>query len=214
MSEDKADPALKAPRQPSQKRSRERYEKLVEATRALVLEREISQIGIYDIAKKAEVPSASVYHFFPSVEAALVELSRRQLERLEQTLTAPMPVPETPFAWQDVMALRFWRAVDFYNGDTVAQRLFLSGSVLAAMRRIEDDRTRALAASYHDLLVPYLPQGMPEGVKRDDFRFRMITAIFEGSTMAIYAEHGFLPRERCIEALKAMIAYAETFLPK
>ena len=82
------------------------------------------------------------------------------------------------------------------------------------MGRIEDDRTRALAASYHDLLVPYLPQGMPEGVKRDDFRFRMITAIFEGSTMAIYAEHGFLPRERCIEALKAMIAYAETFLPK
>jgi len=52
------------PRKPLQQRSRERYELLLDATEALLSERDAIDVGLYDIAKHAKVPPASVYHFF------------------------------------------------------------------------------------------------------------------------------------------------------
>jgi AcrR family transcriptional regulator len=68
-----------SPRKPVQKRSRERYERLLDATESLLSAQDAGSVGLYDIAKHANVPPASVYHFFPTKEAAFVALAERFL---------------------------------------------------------------------------------------------------------------------------------------
>ena len=52
--------AAAEPRRPSQRRSRLRFEMLLDAADALLGDRETTEVGLYDIAAAAAVPPASV----------------------------------------------------------------------------------------------------------------------------------------------------------
>ena len=62
-------------RLPTRRAGHVRFKKLLEATDSLVAEMSIQDIGLYQIAERAQVPTASVYHFFPTKEAALLALA-------------------------------------------------------------------------------------------------------------------------------------------
>ena len=66
---------LLAGRRPSQKRGQARVDALLEAADQLLLERDASEIGLYDVAHLAGVPPTSAYHFFPTKESVLLALA-------------------------------------------------------------------------------------------------------------------------------------------
>ena len=59
-------------KRPSQRRTKIRFELLLDAADKLLADRETTEVGLYDIAAVAAVPPASVYHLFPTKEAVLV----------------------------------------------------------------------------------------------------------------------------------------------
>ena len=82
-----------------------RFQKLLDAADSLLAEQHVEQIGLYQIAEQAAVPTASVYHFFPNKEAALLALAERHHEALQCIARAPLlPPPET---WQDLVDVRW-----------------------------------------------------------------------------------------------------------
>ena len=71
-------------RRPSQERSRERVERILDATAALLGDdMPADQITTAAIAEAAGVPIGSVYQYFPNKLAVLAELARRVMEQVD-----------------------------------------------------------------------------------------------------------------------------------
>lgn len=200
-------------RKPVQERSRLRFAALLDATAQLLAERETRAIGVYDIASLAKVPAASAYHFFPTVEAAFMELARRHLALLRVEVDRPLDAGDVARIrnWPDLIALRFNRAVAYYNSDPVVCRLCLSGTVVSEVRAVDVEHTTFAASIVYDFMnqyvvMPYLPDR--------EMKFTTMLGLYDGVWMTSYARHGTLTERYCNEALTAAIAYCRTFLPE
>lgn len=205
------DKKLSEPRKPLQERSRQRVEKLLDATDKLLSSKDPSDVGLYDIARLAKVPPASVYHFFPTKEAAFVALAERYLQRLYKVVRET-PLDRTRIKhWSDVFILGSERSLAFYNRHPVLLKLFFGGAVSPEIRRRDDEYLRSMSEGGYDWLnryfcMPYLPDA--------EMKFAVIWSIYDGITMTSYQRHGCVTREFHDELLRAVLAYCRTFLPE
>lgn len=194
---------------PAQTRSRQRLSQLLDATAALLQSRDVAEIGLYDIARAAGVPPASAYHFLPSKEAAFLALAERYLADLHELAEAPIK-PSAIRHWSDLIRIRAARTVGFYESHPVAAKLFLSGSILAEIRRADLDfvaRVSALSLAWMDryFVMPYLAEA--------ETKFAVVIALFDGVWMTSYGRHGRITEAFAEEACRAALAYCRSFLP-
>jgi AcrR family transcriptional regulator len=70
-------------RKPSQERSRDRVERILDATAELLAELPVEKMTTAAIAEKAGVPIGSVYQYFPNKLAVLAQLARRVMEKVD-----------------------------------------------------------------------------------------------------------------------------------
>jgi AcrR family transcriptional regulator len=68
-------------REPTQTRSRLRFEAILNATDELLQYSNIENISLYDIAARSRMPAASVHYLFPTVDAVYVKLVERYIEQ-------------------------------------------------------------------------------------------------------------------------------------
>lgn len=199
------------PRTPHQRRSRERYELLLDVADEMLAERELRQVGIHDIAKRANVPPPSVYHFFPAKEAVFVALAERYLKRLLDHNR----IEEQEFfkitRWQALFRRNIEDTCNFYNKNPSLLKLFFGASVLDEIREKDVQHLRLISASSYETLnqifvMPYLPDA--------EIKFATVWSISDGITMASYRLHGFVTDEFRQEMIEAALAYCRTFLPE
>ncbi len=67
---------------PQQERSRARQTALLDAAEAVVVDVGVDGLRMREVARRAGLPIASVYHYFPSTASIIRELSVRYLDRL------------------------------------------------------------------------------------------------------------------------------------
>lgn len=70
-------------RKPSQERSRDRVERILDASASLLADMPVEKITTAAIAEKAGVPIGSVYQYFPNKLAVLAEVARRVMEEVD-----------------------------------------------------------------------------------------------------------------------------------
>jgi len=104
-------PPVTLRRQPTQARSRERVERILEATAAIVDADGLDAVTTNAIAEQAGLPVGTLYQFFPNREAVLHALLERQLAALDErfaSLLGPasdaLPVDRTIDAVVDALA--------------------------------------------------------------------------------------------------------------
>lgn len=211
-------PATSAPRsntkvratKPVQERSIRRFDELLLAVDELLAAREPEDVGIYDIAKQAGVAPASVYHFFPSKEAAFLALAERYLGELSEVSARPHD-PSSIRNWPDLFELAINRAVDFYNTHPVFRKLFLGGAVSADIREREVAFNARISENGYGwmqryFLMPYLPDS--------SLRFSVIWSIFDGICVTSQVREGEITDAFRAQAVTAVVAYCRTFLPE
>jgi AcrR family transcriptional regulator len=197
------------PRRPLQQRSRLRFQMLLDAADRLLADNEATDVGLYDIAGAAKVPPASVYHLFPTKEAAFVALAERYLAALNRHIIRRVE-PGALRRWQDLVALEMHRAVEYYNDHKVMSKLFFGANVIADVRLLDVRNVSAASASTYDRMnklfeMPYLHDA--------DTKFAALIGIYDGIWMTSYARHGRISEDFARETELAGIAYCETFLP-
>jgi AcrR family transcriptional regulator len=197
------------PRRPSQRRSRLRFEMLLDAADALLCDKETTEVGLYDIAAAANVPPASVYHLFPTKEAAFVALAERYLIGLNSHVIRPVPSGQLR-RWQDFVTIELHRAVEYYNDHKVMSKLFFGANVIPDVRLLDVRNVEAASASTYGRInklfeMPYLFD--------PDTKFAALIGIYDGIWMTSYARHGRITADFARESELAGIAYCETFLP-
>ena len=194
----------------SQKRSQVRVEALLNAAEELLQKREIADIGVYDIARVADIPPASAYHFFPTKESVLLALAERYLQKLHATLKSTLDSAVIE-RWPDYIRSRYDEAVAFFNDSVAARKLLLGAVVGSDIKNLDlADIDRYTATWYEEMngifMMPY--------VKDAHLKFIVLVGIYDGIWMASYAKYGHITAEFAREGLAAGLAYLETFLPK
>lgn len=198
------------PRAPARVASRARYETLVDAVDALLQAENPERVGLYQIAEQAGVPPASVYHFFPTKEAAFLALTQRHLAAFAQLAEEPIPL-EHLASWQTLTAWDLRRGVAYYNAHPSAAKLFLGGFGGLETRQADREYVEAAAeAAYRrmDRLfhMPFL---------RDRHaKFLIHLRIIDAVLSVAYVRAGQVTEEFFQEALAAGVAYGRTFLPE
>lgn len=199
------------PRFPHQKRSRERFERLLDVVDEMLIEQDLRQVSIHDIARRAGVPAASVYHFFPSKEAASVALADRYLKRLkEHNLLDEFQLKKIT-RWQDLFKRNIEDTIKFYNEHPVILKIFFGGDVLEEIRARDVQYIKSISGAGYPLMnalfvMPYLPDS--------EIKFATLWSICDGITMTSYQRHGRVTPEFKREMIEAALSYCRTFLPE
>ncbi|GAB4068768.1 TetR/AcrR family transcriptional regulator [Ancylobacter sonchi] len=196
-------------RPPVRKRGIERFEHLLDATATLIGERPDEEVSLANIAARAGVPLASLYHFFPNRNAALVALAQRYHRQIHELAT--FPAGSAPLRWQDVFAFRVRNTARFLNDNPAALRLFMGAGVSAEVRNTDvagNDRLAAMRADYlhrHFVMAP-----MPDLPRR----IAVSLAILDGIWAYSYSHHRRITDEYVDEAIRATLVYLRCFLPE
>lgn len=197
------------PRAPARSASLIRYNALVSAVDALLQSENPERVGLYQIAEKAGVPPASVYHFFPTKEAAFLALAHRHLEAFAQLSRQPIEVGAVA-SWKALTAWDLRRGVAYYNANPPAAKLFLGGFGGLEARRADQEYVEAAAqAAYERLNAIFHMPFLREPQKKFLIHLRIVDAVLSVS----YVREGRVTDDYFDEALAAGVAYAKTFLP-
>ena len=114
--------AEKPTRLPTRKPGIERYNRIIEAAEALILEAgSLQGITLDAVSKRADVPRVSLYYFFDSIESLMDALYLRGVQKMVAEL------PQAPQAadWRDMMLLYVDGVRDFYLNNKVVMILAL-----------------------------------------------------------------------------------------
>lgn len=198
------------PRAPSRSTSLTRYTALLDATEALLQDENPAAVGLYQIAERAGVPPASVYHFFPTKEAAFLALAQRHLKGFEQLTRRPIPVKSLS-SWQALTAWDLRNGVDYYNANSPASKLFLGGFGGLETRQADREYVEAVArAAYQRLDRIFHMPFLRDPQKKFHTNIQIVDAVLAIS----FVQNGAITEDYYEEALTVSVAYCRTFLPE
>jgi AcrR family transcriptional regulator len=197
-------------RRPTRERGVMRFNALVAATERLLNRHDPDEVGLYQIAEEADVPPASVYHFFPTKGAAFLALAEHYIQGF-QNLNEPPVDAASLRSWQDLMALEHARAVSYYNEHIPALKIFLSGHPNWEIRQADRSLMAEIAKTsfdYYDNLfhMPY--------VANAERMFLISVGIADAIWAISFARHRKISSDYAADALTACIAFCRTYLPE
>ena len=142
----------KPTRLPTRKPGIERYNRIIEAAEALILEAgSLQGITLEAVSKRADVPRVSLYYFFDSIESLMDALYLRGVQKMVAEL------PQAPQAadWRDMMLLYVDGVRDFYLNNKVVMILALLPVSFVSVNQTNREFGQALFQLLHSQgLVP------------------------------------------------------------
>jgi AcrR family transcriptional regulator len=155
-------------RRPSQERSRDRVDRILDATATLLADTPVDKITTAAIAETADVPIGSVYQYFPNKLAVLAELARRVMQKVDATTAGLIAEDFGVLPWDQAIDRAVDATIEGYASQPGYVQLLLSIRPTPAFREITDesnDRVAALLA-LHPSLQAILPPDRIELITR------------------------------------------------
>ncbi|MFH0132397.1 TetR/AcrR family transcriptional regulator [Variovorax sp. VaC1] len=196
-------------KRPSQERGVARYNKLLDAAHALLIENELDEIGLYQTAKKAGVPPASAYHFFPTPGALLLALAERYHEEFSEL--ARKVDTRGVKSWQALLQLRLSAAVQIYNQNPPIQKLFLGSHTTRELVQSEAGFNELLARRMLGFYEQFFH--MPH-IRDAEHKFLIMLTLVDSVWSLSFSKHRTITAQFEEEALAVAVAYCRTFLPE
>ena len=189
-------------RLPTRKPGIERYNRIIEAAEALILEAgSLQGITLDAIAKRTDVPRVSLYYFFDSVESLMDALYQRGVQKMVAEL------PQVPRAadWRDMMLLYVDGVCNFYLSNRVVMILALLPVSFISVNQTNREFGQALFQLLHSQgLVPKNQQVL----RACEMASELADLVWRKSLI----EKGTLTPAYTREAKRVVIAYLEAVL--
>jgi AcrR family transcriptional regulator len=198
------------PRDPQRARGKARFESLLDSVDTLLRDREPRDITIQEVALHANVPLASVYHYFPNNAALLIGAARRYVDQIDRLQSVPLG-HEGLRVWTDICRFHSDVANQFYTDFPVAMKLFFGADGSPHIRAIDLEANLRVArrqlAAYRRHFI------LPEGDHLVD-RCAIALGISDSVLTLSYSRHRRITNELLEEAWQARIAYLRLYLPE
>lgn len=197
-----------SPRKPQRKNGREKYEKLLDALEALIIEQDSSEITLANLSLVAGVPAASVYHFFPSVDASLTALAERHYKAFSEALGSHPHVSPME-SWQDLLFELCDLVRSYYEVNIPALKVHFGPQSSWALRNLQMENNWRLA----DSLLKNLSREF-ELPPSQEWRERLLLAITINDSFwsQSYSRFGRITEEIAAEGKRAAAAYLKMYL--
>ena len=155
-------------RKPSQERSRDRVERILDATAALLIDTAADKITTAAIADTARVPIGSVYQYFPNKLAILAELARRVMEEVDAKTASLIAADFGVLPWDQAIDRAIDATMEGYAEQPGYLQLLLSIRPTPEFRAITDESNQRVAAmlAFHPALQSLIPPDRIELVTR------------------------------------------------
>jgi AcrR family transcriptional regulator len=155
-------------RRPSQERSRDRVERILDATAALLGDTPVDKITTAAIAEEAGVPIGSVYQYFPNKLAVLAELARRVMEQVDLKTASLIAEDFGVLPWDQAIDRAIDATMQGYAAQPGYLQLLLSIRPTPEFRLITDESNERVAAvlARHPALRAVIPADRIELVTR------------------------------------------------
>lgn len=159
-------------RKPSQERSRDRVERILDATAALLRETPADKITTAAIADKAGVPIGSVYQYFPNKLSVLAQLARRVMEEVDSKTASLIAEDFGVLAWDAAIDRAIDATMQGYAEQPGYIQLLLSIRPTPEFGAITDESNERVAAmlALHPALRAVIPPDRIELVTRSAIR--------------------------------------------
>ena len=188
-------------RKPSQERSRDRVERILDATAALLIDTAADKITTAAIAETAGVPIGSVYQYFPNKLAILAELARRVMEEVDAKTASLIAADFGVLPWDQAIDRAIDATMEGYAEQPGYLQLLLSIRPTPEFRAITDESNQRVAAmlAFHPALQSLIPSDRIELVTR--------AAIQAANSLQDWAlsEDDALRRNRIISEMKTLL---------
>jgi AcrR family transcriptional regulator len=189
-----------ARRLPSQKRSRERVEKMLASASALIAERGSDALRMAEVAERAGVSIGSLYQFFPDKSAIIRALAERQTEASQACIAAALAGVRD----RDGLKRAFSGLVDTYHAlflaEPVMRDIWSGTQADKALRDVELADSRANAA----LLVAVLKRLHPSADEAALETTAFLVWQMGEAAMRLAISVGRAEGDRIVEAYKRM----------
>ena len=167
-----------------------------------------------DVAKEADVPVSSIYHFYPSildVYRSLAELFRDELAAfLAQELQDAMRQGEVQ-SWQALVEHLVEGTALFYRDNFEFQQLILSGKAPATVKQMDRDHDSALAELMSTAFQEYFEWPQIPGL--NDVVFNAVEMVDLFFSLSVYRYQCVAP-EGVQESKRAVLSYLRCYLPE
>ena len=183
---------------PTQQRSRERFEKILECAAALMAEKGSEAFRMSDVVERSGVPFGSLYQYFPDKTAIIGTLAerynavgrdcvRRDLATVKSARDLHpalcritdsyyrmfMDVPVMRDIWQATQADRTLQKLDEEDG------AYLAGLLCEALRRIAPDAPAPALASFSQLTMTLIAATVRHAITQDAKEAARILNLFK-----------------------------------
>lgn len=189
-----------ARREPTQQRSRERVERMLEAARALIVEKGSDAMRMGEVAEKAGVSIGSLYQFFPDKAAIIRTLAERYNAAGRDCIEAELAGASSKAELQAA----FGKLIDIYYG------LFLSEPVMrdvwSGMQADKELREVELAESRLNgaLLADAMARVRPDAARRELERSAFLVMSLGESAMRLAVSVERSEGDALVETYKRM----------
>jgi AcrR family transcriptional regulator len=146
-------------RKPSQERSRDRVERILDATATLLVDTPVDKITTAAIAETAGVPIGSVYQYFPNKLAVLAELARHVMEEVDIKTASLITEDFGVLPWDQAIDRAIDATMQGYAEQPGYLQLLLSIRPTPEFRAITDESNERMAAmlAFHPALQAVIP---------------------------------------------------------
>lgn len=201
-----------APRhKPQQDRSRARFQALLDAAEQVIAKSGLQGLAMREVARRAKLSIASVYHYFPSTAALVRAVVERQLESLNSILEAGLQsrfsMDKTEF---DVEQMNFLidDIANFFFNTPSASEVAAGLYAYPDLRELNTEDTRKNAT----LLQPYLAHFFKSLDAEQATMTAIVLSEWVSSTIRFATASPPDVRTKIVDALKTLIAHALTSL--
>jgi len=146
-------------RRPSQERSRDRVERILDATAKLLGDTPVDKVTTAAIAETAGVPIGSVYQYFPNKLAVLAELARRVMEQVDLKTASLIAEDFGILPWDQAIDRAIDATMEGFAEQPGYLQLLLSIRPTPEFRAITDESNDRVAAmlAFHPALQAVIP---------------------------------------------------------
>ncbi|MCB1692151.1 MAG: TetR/AcrR family transcriptional regulator [Pseudomonadales bacterium] len=153
-------------RVPKQKRSRQRYDQLLDTARQLIAEKGNDAVSMREIAEASDIPIGSVYQYFPDKNALLWTLISHHFDMIEQKNQARLATVSTIAELNDAMLALFDLFATQCESDPFFSRIWASVQANAVLMELDRSINPPIAEIYTAKLHELAPLIDREHIRR------------------------------------------------
>ncbi len=206
------DPSTTAIRRPgyTHERGDIRRQELIDAAVQLLSQRDIDEVSFVDIARHAQMPTASAYQFHRNKNDLLAALVTHYHKEINEVVFSPCNTDEIS-SWGNIIDLIIDRAADYFRNNDVARKLFYSGKAPSEIKLLDRTGDKEIGSNLEQLLNMYFV--VPDIPGKDRVFFILVELIDTLFILSV-TEYGDITDAFIEETKRVTKAYLRTYLPE